>query len=216
VTFTQVDIHSGDGATAAETLEPYLQSHNAVVIGPGLGRGSGVTAFVREVLRRRTLEHSLVVDADGLVALTEIENWPHLLGPNAVLTPHSGELERLVGQPRPADETSWTQAGRLAHAWGCVLVAKGPFTCVAGPDGRVDVWPRANAALATGGTGDVLAGITTGLMAQGLPALDAARLAVGVHGLAATRVTERSWRTLLASDLWIEIPAVLAELNLPR
>ena len=72
-----------------------------------------------------------------------------------------------------------------------MLVAKGPFTCVAAPDGRVDVWPRANPALATGGTGDVLAGMCGGLLAQGLRAWDAARLAVGVHGLAAERVVAR-------------------------
>jgi NAD(P)H-hydrate epimerase len=216
VTFTQTDIRSDDGVTAAQTLAPYLQSHNAVVIGPGLGRGPAVTDFVREVLRLRSREHNVVVDADGLVALSEIEDWPRLLGPNALLTPHSGELARLVGQPQREDETVWAQAGRLAHEWGCVLVAKGPFTCIAGPDGRVDVWPRANAALATGGTGDVLAGITTGLLAQGLPALDAARLAVGVHALAAAHVVERPWRTLLASDLWTEIPAVLAELSQRR
>lgn len=216
VTFTQPDIRSGDGVAAAQTLAPYLQSHNAVVIGPGLGRGPAVTDFVREVLRLRSREHTIVVDADGLVALSEIQDWPELLGPNAVLTPHSGELERLVGHAPSTGETAWAKAGRLAREWGCVLIAKGPFTCVAGPDGRVDVWPRANAALATGGTGDVLAGITTGLLAQGMPVVDAARLAVGVHGLAAAKVVERRWRTLLASDLWTEIPAVLAELSQRR
>jgi len=108
------------------------------------------------------------------------------------------------------------QVGALAQRWGCVLVAKGPFTCVAAPDGRVDVWPRANAALATGGTGDVLAGAIGGLLAQGLSAWDAARLGVGTHGLAAERVVHmRKWRTLLASDLFDELPAALADLKTP-
>jgi NAD(P)H-hydrate epimerase len=219
VTFTETDIRASDGEAAVPALEPYLASHNAIVLGPGLGRGPTTTEFVREVLMRRSRDHALVVDADALVALSEIENWPSLLGPNAILTPHSGELERLVGQrlPPSTDETVWAEARRFAQRWGCVLVAKGPFTCIAAPDGRVDVWPRANAALATGGTGDVLAGITTGLLAQGLSAWDAARLAVGVHGLAAANVVaRRQWRTLLASDLWLEIPAVLAELSRPR
>ncbi len=217
VTFTETDVYPGDGTAAAQALQPYLASHNAIVVGPGLGRGQPTTDFVRELLRLRRRDHALVVDADGLVALSEIDDWPSLLGPNAILTPHSGELERLVGKPADDGETVWAQASRLARAWGCLLVAKGPFTCIAAPDGRVDIWPRANAALATGGTGDVLAGITTALLAQGLSAWDAGRLAVGVHALAATRVVDdRHWRTLLASDLWLEIPAVLAELSRPR
>jgi NAD(P)H-hydrate epimerase len=92
-------------------------------------------------------------------------------------------------------------------------VAKGPFTCVAAPDGRVDVWPRANSALATGGTGDVLAGVTAGLLAQGLTTWDAARLGVGIHGMAAAKVLlDRGWRTLLATDLFDYLPFVLEEL----
>jgi NAD(P)H-hydrate epimerase len=216
VTFTETDVRAGDGVAAAQALEPYLLSHSAAVIGPGLGRGQATTDFVRELVRLRTRDRALVVDADGLVALSEIDGWPSLLGPNTILTPHSGELERLIGEPPRSGETVWAEAGRVARQWGCVLVSKGPFTCVAAPDGRVDVWPRANPALATGGTGDVLAGITTGLLAQGLPAWNAARLAVGVHGLAAANVVARGWRTLLASDLWLEVPAVLAELSRPR
>ena len=105
-------------------------------------------------------------------------------------------------------------AGRLAQQWGCVLIAKGPFTCIANPDGRVDVWPRANSALATGGTGDVLAGMCAGFLAQNLSGWDAGRLAVGVHGLAAERiVATRGWRTLLASDLLPELPATLGSLT---
>jgi NAD(P)H-hydrate epimerase len=88
---------------------------------------------------------------------------------------------------------------------------------VAQPNGRVAVWPRANPALATGGTGDVLAGLTAGLLAQSPDAWAAARLAVGVHGLAAERVSAaRQWRTLLASDLLVEVPAVLGALTRRR
>jgi NAD(P)H-hydrate epimerase len=213
VTFTQVDINPSDGAKAAASLSEYLHSHNAIVLGPGLGRGAAITEFVTEVLRLRAPEHALVIDADALFALTEIDGWPQLLGSNVVLTPHSGELTRLVGHELDAAEPEWQRAGRLAQEWGCVLVAKGPFTSVAVPDGQVDVWPRANPALATGGTGDVLAGVTAGLLAQGLAPRDAARLAVGVHGLAGERIVgARRWRTLLASDLLGELPVVLQDL----
>jgi len=213
VTYAEYDIASSDGASAARLLAPQLRSASSIVLGPGLGRGPGVTAFVREVLALRNPDQRLVLDADGLFALSEIQNWPTLLGSNAVLTPHSGELERLVGRDLSPDEPAWVHAGRLARQWGCVLIAKGPFTSIASPDGRVDVWPRANPALATGGTGDVLAGICGGLLAQGVPVWDGARLAVGVHGLAAERVIkDRKWRTLLASDLLHDIPAALEAL----
>jgi NAD(P)H-hydrate epimerase len=164
------------------------------------------------LLQARSRDSALVIDADGLVALSELPDWPSLVDERVILTPHSGELERLTGEPVPPDVPIWVHAGQLAQQWHCTLVAKGPFTCIARPDGRVDVWPRANAALATGGTGDVLAGITAGLLAQRLTPWDAARLAVGVHGLAAERVVGRGWRTLLASDLLLELPAVLGDL----
>src|SRR4029077_7174387 len=90
-------------------------------------------------------------------------------------------------------------------------------TSVAAPNGEVHVWPRPNAALATGGTGDVLAGMCGGPLAQRCAPYGAARLAVGAHALAAERViTRRRWRTLLASDLFVEIPAVLNELATRR
>jgi ADP-dependent NAD(P)H-hydrate dehydratase / NAD(P)H-hydrate epimerase len=213
VTFTERDVQTADGPSAAQALEQYLQSHQSVVVGPGLGRGPAVTAFVAEALRLRPKHHQLVVDADGLFALAQLQDWPARLGPGTVLTPHSGELERLVGHELSADEPLWVHAGRLAYEWNCVLVAKAPFTCVATPNGQVDVWPRANPALATGGTGDVLAGVIAGFLAQGLSAWNAARLGVGVHALAAERlVGERRWRTLVASDLFAYLPAVLHQL----
>jgi ADP-dependent NAD(P)H-hydrate dehydratase / NAD(P)H-hydrate epimerase len=213
VTFTQAETRAEDGAAAARALEAYLRSHSSVVIGPGLGRGDGATAFVQECFGLRPREHHLVLDADGLFALSEMQDWTRLVDANTVLTPHSGELERLVGHPLDDDQPVWVHTSRLARQWGCVLVAKGPFTCVGAPDGRVDVWPRANAALATGGTGDVLAGVTAGLLAQGMSAWDGARLAVGVHGLAAERlIADRGWRTLLASDLLTELPATVQTL----
>jgi len=219
VTYSTTDVRAADGEAAARELEAYLSSHASAVVGPGLGRGSATTAFVAELLRLRPHERGLVIDADGLFALSEIRAWWSLLGPNAILTPHAGELERLVGHELGNDQPIWVHAGHLAQQWECVLVAKGPFTCIANFDGRVDVWPRANPALATGGTGDVLAGVTGGLLAQGLgrSAWDAGRLAVGVHGLAAERIVEnRRWRTLLAGDLLTELPAVLGSLAGPR
>jgi len=208
-TFTVRDVDNDVSSVA-----PYLSTHNALVIGPGLGRGPDVTAFVGDVLRQR--QGGAVIDADALFALSETPNWSALVGPDTILTPHAGELARLLGGDLP-DEPLWSLAGRLAQQWACVLIAKGPFTCVGEPNGQVSVWPRANPALATGGTGDVLAGICAGLLAQGCSAGEAARLAVGVHALAAERLTtRRRWRTLLASDLFEELPAVLGDLATRR
>jgi NAD(P)H-hydrate epimerase len=192
-----------------------LESQAAIVVGPGLGRDPSTMRFVHDLLRA-VRDTPVVIDADALYALSDLDHWWDLLRPNTVLTPHSGELTRLGADLREG-ETPWAQARRLAQTWGCCLVAKGPFTCIADPDGRVAVWPYANPALATGGTGDVLAGLIGGLLAQSLPAWDASRLGVAVHALAATRIVEqRQWRTLLASDLLAELPAALASLARTR
>ncbi len=207
-----------DGAVAA--LKSSLRSTDALVVGPGLGRSEAAVRFVRGLLEQRAAvapPHSaLVLDADGLFALDGWPRWWQHLGPQPVLTPHSGELARLAGAPA-AERPAWEHAGRLAAEWGLVLVAKGPFTAVAAPDGRVEVWPRANPALASGGTGDVLAGLCGGLLAQGAAPWDAARLGVAVHGLAAADLVERrGWRTLLAGDLPAAIPAQLARVAGPN
>jgi ADP-dependent NAD(P)H-hydrate dehydratase / NAD(P)H-hydrate epimerase len=196
-------------------LETYLQSHQALVIGPGLGRGERETSFVWELLGKR-LQGKAVIDADALFALSETREWWMRLPPDCVLTPHAGELQRLVGTDLP-DEPAWATAGRLAEQWRCVLIAKGPFTAVAESNGQVHVWPHANPALATGGTGDVLAGMCGGFLAQGCTPAEAARLAVTVHALAAQRIViERNWRTLLASDLLQAIPGALASIGRQR
>jgi NAD(P)H-hydrate epimerase len=200
-----------DPGAAARQLMAYESS--VLVVGPGLGRSAATTAFVDELLRVRPPGVSLVLDADALFALSELPEWHTRLGPNTILTPHGGELRRLAGVQQ-GDAAAWVAAGQLAAQWGCVLVAKGPFTSVATPDGRVDVWPHANAALATGGTGDVLAGLCGGLLAQGCAPDAAARLAVVAHAQAAQQVVQgRAWRTLLASDLLDALPAILGGLT---
>jgi hydroxyethylthiazole kinase-like uncharacterized protein yjeF len=218
-TFLEQDLDlESDPDGAVEVLLPRLQARAALVVGPGLGRSKGTIRFVRRLLEARAQSMvdgaGVVVDGDALYALAEWPGWWEHIGPGAVLTPHSGELARLVGeQSDPAGMSSWELAGRFAQHWQCVLVAKGPFTCVGRPDGQVEVWSRANPALATAGTGDVLAGLCGGLLAQGAPPWDAARVAVAVHARAAQAVQERNaWRTILASDLLTEIPAQLAQL----
>lgn len=218
--FAPVDLGPDlDPARAAASLLPLLEAGATLLIGPGLGRHEPAIQLVRAlVAARASLASSagLVVDGDGLFALAQWPGWWEQLGPNAVLTPHAGELARLVeADPAgpPPDGAPWEAAAALAARWSCVLVAKGPFTSVARPTGQAQVWGWANPALATAGSGDVLAGLCAGLLAQGRGAWDAARLAVGVHaGAARALQTRRGWRTLLASDLLDEIPAELARI----
>ena len=189
---------------------------SVLALGPGLGRAPETLRAVRSILEQRAAaEHSpgAVVDADALVALAEWPRWWEAIGPGVAITPHAGELRRLVEAAGVEYPDTFEQVGQLARTWGVTLVAKGPFTAIGAPGGRVDVWPHANPALATGGTGDVLGGVCAGLMAQGLESPDAARLAVALHARCATAVTARhGWRTLLASDLVREIPAQMAAL----
>jgi NAD(P)H-hydrate epimerase len=158
-----------------------------------------------------------VVDADALSLLASWPDWWTKIGEGHVLTPHAGEMARLLasdpGLAKVDDEAPWETARRAADRWKQVIVLKGPFTTVAEPGGRAWVYPHANPALATAGTGDVLAGLTAGLAAQGLPSPGAARLGVVVHALAGRRAADgRGRRTLVAADLPPEIPELLAEL----
>jgi NAD(P)H-hydrate epimerase len=157
-----------------------------------------------------------VLDAEALRGLASTDAWWEGVRRAAVLTPHVGEFARLrAGSGRdPADDGDLVDddaaraaaAGAAAVEWGQVVVLKGARTVIASPDGDVAVAGFVNPAMATGGTGDVLAGTIGSLLAQGLPAYDAARLGVHLHGAAGESVRERLGDAgLLASDLPIEI-----------
>jgi len=178
----------------------------AVVLGPGLGGGEGAAAFVRGVLEAVALP--VVLDADGLNAYAG--TLDSLSGRAAVLTPHEGELARLLGT------TAAVVAGaRLRHAReaaaraGGVVVLKGDDTLVAAPDGLVAVSPGATPALATAGTGDVLAGVTAAMLAKGLEPFEAACAAVRLHARAGVRAAARhGGEGVIASDVIEALSAV--------
>jgi NAD(P)H-hydrate epimerase len=151
------------------------------------------------------------VDADGLNALAPRAAWHTNTSRPLVLTPHPGEMARLL-RCSVAD----VQAARLELArstgrdWGHVVVLKGAHTIIAAPDGAAAISPHANPLLASGGTGDVLAGAIAGLIAQGAAPYDAAVCGVYVHGLAAEELGEDLGdRGLLASDLLPAIPRAI-------
>ncbi len=188
--------------------------HDAMVIGPGLRPGLATTELVRALLAvpEEPVPSPAVLDAEALRALASVDEWWVGVARRCVLTPHAGEFARLragSGRDPAADgDLGGDDAARAAAAidaartWGQVVVLKGARTVVAAPDGTAAVAPFENPALASGGTGDVLAGTVGALLAQGLAPFSAARLGVYLHGLAGDAVRERLGDAgLLASDL---------------
>lgn len=174
----------GGLALAAETeILAAARRTDVWAIGPGLGRDPEALRLARHLVGK--FPGPVVVDADGLAALAG-EPWKRPHGaPPAVLTPHPGEMARLLGQERVRPDERCEAARRYASEHGCVVVLKGVPTITAAPDGRLWLNPTGNAGLATGGSGDVLTGVVAALLGQGLSPLDAARLGAFLHGHAA-------------------------------
>lgn len=187
-----------------ETLAVAAANLDAVVIGPAAGVNDATQAHVRALAGTGA---ALVVDADGL---TTFEDRPEqlfeVLDRDDVLTPHEGEFRRLFpGLLEQGREAAASEAARRA---GAVVVLKGAATVIATPDGRLTVNDNGTPWLATAGSGDVLAGMIAGLMAQRMDSFDAARAAVWIHAEAARGFGPG----LIAEDLPGRIPAVLAAL----
>lgn len=190
----QDDSEGRFSVVAAKQLAQRLPGVDAVGCGPGMTTGPGSIEIVKQLLRTDGLP--LVLDADAINALAQL-GWPDASelsdsgspGPR-VLTPHPGELSRLVGvspKDRPAQIDA---AQRLVSQTGAVVVVKGGPTVVVSADQR---WTSTtgNPGMASGGTGDVLTGMVTSLLGQGFSAWDAARLAVWLHGAAGDRAADR-------------------------
>lgn len=189
--------------TASETLAEAAQAYQALLIGCGLGLHESTRAFVWRLLRAAALP-PLIIDADGLNSLSSRPEWWRPLPDDTIITPHSGEMARLTGLAMAEIQAErWRVARHYAEAWGLVVVLKGAHTIVAAADGRASVIPFKTDALATAGTGDVLAGLIAGLRAQGATAYDSARLGAYVHALAGVIAAEsiKSSRSVIAGDL---------------
>jgi ADP-dependent NAD(P)H-hydrate dehydratase / NAD(P)H-hydrate epimerase len=206
-----------DGTLARGALEPLLADVGrfaALAVGPGLG-GVG-EPDLQFVVRGLVAEARppLVLDADGLNALagdfTSLQAR-RTLGAPAVLTPHAGEYQRLMGAPVGGDRLGAARA--LAQRSGAVVLLKGPGTVVAGPDGQVALNPTGGAELATAGSGDALSGIIAGFLARGVDAFRAAAAGAWVHGRVAARVLEAEGPGLVAGDLVAGIGRTLQELG---
>jgi NAD(P)H-hydrate epimerase len=177
----------------------------ALALGPGLGEGPEVVTFVRQVVMAAELP--LVLDADGINAFAGYADSLSLRKTPTVLTPHPGELGRLLGiSMRDIQADRLAAVRRAAEVTGAVVVLKGSRTLIAEPGGDVWINPTGNPGMATGGSGDVLTGLTAGLIAQceayGLEVRDAVLLAVYLHGLAGDlAAAEKGENALAAGDL---------------
>ncbi|MBX7235071.1 MAG: NAD(P)H-hydrate dehydratase [Caldilineales bacterium] len=191
---------------ALPPLRHLLPAADALLVGPGLGARPETFAFVRRLLLAEAGNPPelppLLADADALNALADQPDGPALLPPGSILTPHPGEMARLTGlSTKEINANRWQVARRFAAAWGQIVVLKGAFTAVAHPDGALAISPFADAALATAGSGDALAGAIVGLLAQGLDTWAAARAGVYLHALAGRLAAQSLGPTLLASDI---------------
>ena len=217
---------------AATLVLKRMSDYEALLVGPGLTSEKEAVSFVHELLKLKPSPSKghlgfintapeaesasvefppLVLDADGLNALQGTHNWWELLPGETILTPHPGEMSRLLGR-----STAEIQAARLETAreaaltWGHIVVLKGAHTVVAHPGGQTFVNPFANPALATAGTGDVLAGLIVGLLSQGLRPLDAAVAAVYIHGLCGELARQEIGPAgAVAEDIASRVPSAL-------
>lgn len=186
-----------------------LQRANVAAIGPGLSRNSATVELVHRLCTK--VELPKVIDADGLNALAEKPELLDELGSEAILTPHPGEMARLLGcsiQEVESDRIGIPQ--NFAKEHGVTLVLKGAPTITASPSGEVYLNSTGNAGMATAGMGDVLTGAIAGLLAQGLNPVDAAILGVYVHGLAADIAAEKIGESgIIAGDVLRRLPEAL-------
>ncbi|TDF99746.1 NAD(P)H-hydrate dehydratase [Paenibacillus piri] len=199
------DAGRGDwSAVAPQSLYELAEDKAALAFGPGAGRWPGDAEWLRSVWTNTRCP--LVLDADALnmiAAADDFAAWPRRTAP-VVMTPHPGEMARLCGLDTAAVQRDRIRIARgYAVRHGVTLVLKGARTVVACPDGDVYINVTGNPGMATGGTGDVLTGIITGLLAQGFTATQAAALGVYLHGAAGDRAASGRMYTasLLAGDL---------------
>ncbi len=194
---------------ALDSLGPTAEALNrfqVLAVGPGLGTAEPTRAAVRELVTTATTP--LVLDADGLNAFAGTPEALQARPGPTVLTPHDGEYQRLVGDPVGPDRLE--AARLLARVSGCVTLLKGPATVIAEPAGRTAVNPTGGSELATAGSGDVLTGIISGMLARGMGPFEAAAAGAYVHGRAGDVAGHTG---LIASDLIAALPRTLAALT---
>lgn len=200
-------------AAAFDQVRDSIANYTTTLIGPGLTLAA--RPFIEQLLAHGVGHSALVLDADALNILAQIDHWWMRVPTPAILTPHPGEMARLTQLNLKEIEANRERiAIEYAERWGHVVVLKGAFTVIAAPDGRSILLPFANPALATAGSGDVLAGTIVALRAQGLPAYEAALCGAYLHG-AAGEVAHREIGSagVVAGDLLTRLPRIRRALS---
>lgn len=200
---------------AATVINNNISEYDSLLLGCGLGQNPIVTQFIESLLSSIPQSISLVLDADALNTLSRIPDWWQRLSKNVILTPHPGEMSRLTKIKLDEIQRDRLEAARkAAREWQKIVVLKGAYTVVASPDGHARISPVANPGLASAGTGDVLSGVISGFLAQGLAAFNAAYSGVYIHAMAGNLVSQEFGTTgMLASDLLPVIPRVIKKLK---
>lgn len=200
---------TAEGASAVRDASLH---YDVLLAGCGLGQHDGTNALLEQILLSDTpLSIPVVLDADALNTLAGIPAWSSRLQSTTVVTPHPGEMSRLLGTSIVDVEGDRVATAQQAAAqWGVTVLLKGAYTVVASPDGDVRIIPFANPGLATAGTGDVLAGVIASLIAQGIQPYDAASLGAYLHAAAGETVINDIGNTgLVASDLLPVLPRTI-------
>ena len=201
---------------AAKLIHQQLNQYDVLLLGCGLGQSQSAIRFVgATLLRGEVTLPPLVLDADALNTLARIPNWWLQLPSDAILTPHPGEMARLVGESvEEVQQDRQEMAKRVSLDWKKTVVLKGADTVIANPDGQSRISPVANPGLASAGTGDVLSGAIAGLLAQGLSLFDAAALGVYLHAEAGEVVRAKLGDAgMIATDLLPALPQVIKQLR---
>jgi NAD(P)H-hydrate epimerase len=201
---------SVDPADAFISRAPAADAFDAIGVGPGIGQSAETLSALRELL---DAGKPMVIDADALNLLAAHRELFHLVPKGCILTPHPKEFERLSGKWENDFDRLAKQLA-LARQLKSVVIVKGAHSAVATPEGDVIFNCTGNPGMATGGTGDVLTGILTGLLAQGYPAREAALLGMYLHGLSGDiAVREKGQQGLIAGDLVEFLPNALKTLE---
>ena len=210
-----IDSNGELGSESAPSLRLALNRYSSIAVGPGMGFSIPSSRFMEELFFKGTYQRqTLVIDADGLNNLNYIDKWHDRARFSLVLTPHTGEMARLTNLSVDEIKDNRIEIARTwSKIWKAIVVLKGAYTIVATPRGKVFVNPFANPILSTGGTGVVLTGIISGLIAQGLSGENASCCGVYIHGLAAEKIGANIGdRGLVATDIIEDIPNTIKTL----
>jgi len=224
---------------ALETIYEHISNVQCIVLGPGVGRETSTGKFITRLFENEDRSHQtrvgfhgmgvadnrkavngslppMVIDADALYHLSQEKEWQNKVSTDIVLTPHPGEMSLLTGLPVDEIQNDRIEIARKhARQWKVTLVLKGALTVIADPEGNVSVVPVATASLAKAGTGDVVAGMIGGLIAQGLKPSLAAVAGAYLHARAGLKAEELIGcsESVLASDVVRAIPLIYRDLK---